>query len=114
MCLFLGPRGLLWPTLLKCYSAVKSSNFEIMDKITQTYGPVLGFFFGPFFQPIVVVSSSKSVIEALNNPSLQDRPITLFGRARTAGFGLGNTILFMYRHPQKDLLRPPDIDSTFS
>lgn len=87
---FLGPRGFLWPLMFKYYSAVKNSKFEIMDKFTQMYGPVLGFYFGPLFQPIVVASSPKSVIEALNNSDLQDRPVTLFGRARTAGFGLGN------------------------
>jgi methyl farnesoate epoxidase/farnesoate epoxidase len=61
-----------------------------MSNLSEVYGPVIGFFFGPLSLPVICVCGSKAVKEALTNEDLDGRINTSLTRSRTAGFGLGD------------------------
>ena len=44
-----------------------------MQKLAETYGPVVGFFLGPN-QPIISICGAKAVKEALHNDGFIGRP----------------------------------------
>lgn len=62
--------------------------FKAMKKLSDIYGPVVGFFLGPR-QPFISVCGYQAVKEALQNDDLNGRPSTAARRERTFGKSLG-------------------------
>jgi methyl farnesoate epoxidase / farnesoate epoxidase len=86
--LLTGPRGV---PLLGYIPFIKKHDpvypFRAMIKLSEMYGPVVGFYMGPT-QPLISVCGHEAVKEALHNDDLNGRP-SLVAR-RTYGADLGS------------------------
>jgi len=60
-----------------------------MIKLSEIYGPVVGFYMGPT-QPLISVCGYEAVKEALHNDDLSGRPHLAAARERTYGKDLGS------------------------
>ena len=61
-----------------------------MKKMSEVYGPVTGFYFGPSI--MISVCSHEAVKEAMLNDDLNGRPHSSITLARNFGTNLGNSI----------------------
>ncbi|EFX83937.1 hypothetical protein DAPPUDRAFT_194538 [Daphnia pulex] len=66
--------------------------FRAMQKMAEKYGPVTGFYLGPFL-PFISVDGHKAVKEALHNNDLNGRPSGTLVISRTFGKKLGLLIV---------------------
>jgi len=69
----------------------KGNPYKAMQKLAESYGPVVGFFLGPK-QPIISICGAKAVKEALHNDGFIGRPNNSLIRSRTFGEKLGKKI----------------------
>lgn len=61
-----------------------------MQRLSEIYGPVVGFYLGPN-QPVISVCGYDAVKEALQNEDLNGRPSNELIETRTFGKKLGTT-----------------------
>ena len=64
--------------------------YRAMKKLCNIYGPVTGFYAGPF-QPIISVCGYEAAKEALHNDDLNGRPESAVILSRTFFERLGNS-----------------------
>lgn len=64
-----------------------------MHKLSEIYGPVVGFYLGPK-QPVISVCGYDAVKEALQNDDLNGRPSNELIETRTFGKKLGTVSVF--------------------
>jgi methyl farnesoate epoxidase/farnesoate epoxidase len=69
--------------------------FKAMEKLAEIYGPVVGFYIGPF-QPFISVCGNEAVREASNNEDLNGRPHLASIEARTFYERLGLNLINCY------------------
>ncbi|XP_057381565.1 methyl farnesoate epoxidase-like [Daphnia carinata] len=82
-----GPRGLPVVGYIPFLKKHDAKPYKALIKLSQTYGPVTGFYMGPSLT--VAVCGYEAVKEALNNDDLNGRPDTFARRERTFGKRLG-------------------------
>ena len=63
--------------------------FKAMIKLSEIYGPVVGFYMGPT-QPFISVCGYKAAKEALHNDDIIGRPYLPAQKERTFGKKLGS------------------------